>query len=110
MTLQRSRKPRRIVGHPDLAAGAHVFREGTLYISVAEAIYRQHQGEENVEVHFLSTEADTRALKDVKEMARRRWENDHLPDGWAHPKDIPDTDDTTPPDEFKTTRHHFSVD
>ena len=54
---QRSAKPRRIIGHPELAMGATVRKDDTLYVSISEAIYRQHQGED-VELHFTSTSED----------------------------------------------------
>ncbi|GAB4461834.1 MAG: hypothetical protein OHK0029_27720 [Armatimonadaceae bacterium] len=73
-----------MIGHPDLASGASVQRGETLYVSVAEAIYREGRGEE-VEVHLIPTPEDDEALADLRSRARHRWENDRLPDGWTRP-------------------------
>ena len=59
-------------------------RGDTLYVSVAEAIYRESRGEE-VEVHLAPTPEDGEALSDLRARARHRWENDRLPDGWTRP-------------------------
>jgi hypothetical protein len=72
------------VGHPDLASGASVQRGDTLYVSVAEAIYRESRGEE-VELHLTPTDEDGEALADLRARARHRWESDRLPDGWTRP-------------------------
>jgi hypothetical protein len=73
-----------VIGHPDLASGASVQRGETLYVSVAEAVYRESRGEE-VEVHLLPTPEDNEALADLRSRARHRWESDRLPDGWTRP-------------------------
>jgi hypothetical protein len=80
----RRREPTRIVGHPDLASGASVQRGETLYVSIAEAVYKESRGD-TVELHFTPTEEDNEALKDLRVRARNRWENDRLPDGWTRP-------------------------
>jgi len=80
----RQKEPTRIVGHPDLASGASVQRGDTLYVSVAEAIYRESRGEE-VELHLTPTDEDGEALSDLRARARHRWESDRLPDGWTRP-------------------------
>ncbi len=80
----RQKEPTRVIGHPDLASGASVQRGETLYVSVAEAIYREGRGE-TVEVHLTPTEEDANALGDLRIRARQRWDNDHLPDGWTRP-------------------------
>jgi hypothetical protein len=80
----RQKEPTRIIGHPDLASGASVQRGDTLYVSVAEAVYRESRGE-NVEIHLHPTEEDEVALADLRARARHRWENDRLPDGWTRP-------------------------
>jgi hypothetical protein len=80
----RQKEPTRVIGHPDLASGASVQRGETLYVSVAEAIYRESRGEE-VEVHLTPTPEDNDALGDLRTRARQRWENDRLPDGWTRP-------------------------
>ena len=80
----RRREPTRIIGHPDLASGASVQRGDTLYVSIAEAVYKESRGEQ-VELHFTPTEEDHDALKDLRSRARSRWENDRLPDGWTQP-------------------------
>lgn len=80
----RHKEPTRIIGHPDLASGASVQRGEALYVSVAEAIYRESQGDE-VEVHLIPTPEDAEALADLRVRARHRWENDRLPDGWTRP-------------------------
>lgn len=77
-------EPTRIIGHPDLASGASVQRGDALYVSVAEAIYRESRGED-VEIHLIPTEEDGQALSDLRLRARQRWENDRLPDGWTRP-------------------------
>ena len=80
----RKKEPAHIVGHPDLASGASVQRGDTLYVSIAEAVYRESRGEE-VELHFFPTPEDEEALGDLRIRARNRWENDRLPDGWTRP-------------------------
>lgn len=85
MNSTRQKEPTKVVGHPDLASGASVQRGDTLYVSVAEAVYRESRGEENVEVHLTPTEEDAEALSDLRARARHRWENDRLPDGWTRP-------------------------
>jgi hypothetical protein len=80
----RQKEPTRVIGHPDLASGASVQRGETLYVSVAEAIYRESRGED-VEVHLIPTPEDNEALADLRTRARQRWENDRLPDGWTRP-------------------------
>ena len=80
----RQKEPTRIIGHPDLASGASVQRGETLYVSVAEAVYRESRGEE-VEVHLTPTPEDNEALADLRSRARHRWESDRLPDGWTRP-------------------------
>lgn len=96
----RHKEPSRIVGHPDLASGASVQRGDTLYVSVAEAIYRETRGEE-VEVHLTPTPEDAEALGDLRTRARHRWESDRLPDGWTRP--LP------PPQERPTPSKEQSV-
>jgi hypothetical protein len=54
MSGSRHKEPTRVIGHPDLASGASVQRGDTLYVSVAEAIYRESRGE-YVEVHLTPT-------------------------------------------------------
>jgi hypothetical protein len=80
----RQKEPTRVIGHPDLASGASVQRGDTLFVSVAEAIYRESRGEE-VEIHLIPTSEDNEALSDLRARARQRWENDRLPDGWTRP-------------------------
>ena len=80
----RQKEPTCVIGHPDLASGASVQRGDALYVSVAEAIYRESRGEE-VEIHLSPTDADAEALADLRSRARHRWENDRLPDGWTRP-------------------------
>lgn len=86
ITISASRRsePSRVIGHPDLASGSSVRQGDTLYVSIAEAVYRQTRGEE-AEVHFASTAEDDAALAGFRARARRRWESDHLPDGWTRP-------------------------
>jgi hypothetical protein len=84
---QRPTKPRRIIGHPELAMGATVRKDDTLYVSISEAIYRQHQGEE-VELHFTSTSDDDRTLSFTKQQVWKQWDEDTLPDGWTRPRSI----------------------
>lgn len=80
----RQKEPTRVIGHPDLASGASVQRGETLYVSVAEAVYRETRGEE-VDIHLTPTEEDCEALSDLRVRARHRWESDRLPDGWTRP-------------------------
>ncbi|MES2460004.1 MAG: hypothetical protein V4671_05420 [Armatimonadota bacterium] len=80
----RQKEPTRVIGHPDLASGASVQRGETLYVSVAEAVYRESRGEE-VDIHLTPTEEDREALSDLRVRARQRWESDRLPDGWTRP-------------------------
>lgn len=80
----RQKEPSRIIGHPDLASGASVQRGDTLYVSVAEAVYREMRGEE-VDIHLTPTAEDNEALADLRVRARHRWETDRLPDGWTRP-------------------------
>ena len=77
-------EPRRVVGHPDLASGATVRYRDTLYVSVAEAIYKEQQGEA-VEIHMTATLEDEEALSGFRARVRHRWETDRLPDGWTSP-------------------------
>lgn len=93
MSSSRRREPTRVIGHPDLASGASVQRGDTLYVSIAEAVYRESRGEV-VELHFAPTEDDAEALKDLRVRARSRWENDRLPDGWTRPLPPPPTPKT----------------
>lgn len=81
----RPAKPRRIIGHPELATGATVRKDDTLYISISEAIYRQRQGED-VELHFTPTIEDDKTLAYTKEQVWKQWEDDTLPDGWTRPR------------------------
>jgi len=80
----RQKEPTRVIGHPDLASGASVQRGETLYVSVAEAIYRESRGED-VELHLAPTDEDKEALSDLRARARHRWDSDRLPDGWTRP-------------------------
>lgn len=88
VSSSRKREPARTIGHPDLASGASVQRGDLLYVSIAEAVYRESRGE-TVELHFESTEEDNEALRDLRVRARNRWENDRLPDGWTRPLPLP---------------------
>jgi hypothetical protein len=67
--------------------GATVRRDDTLYVSISEAIYRQHQGEE-VELHFTSTSDDDRTLSYTKQQVWKQWDEDTLPDGWTRPRSV----------------------
>ena len=87
-TNSRQKEPSRVIGHPDLASGASVQRGETLYVSVAEAIYRESRGEE-VEIHLTPSGEDAEALSDLRTRARNRWDNDRLPDGWTRPLAAP---------------------
>jgi len=78
----RPSRPRRVIGHPELASGARVRKDDTLYVSMSEAIYRQNQGED-VEMHFASTPDDDKTLAYTKEQVWKQWDNDRLPDGWT---------------------------
>ena len=80
----RQKEPARVIGHPDLASGASVQRGDTLYVSVAEAIYRETRGEA-IEIHLTPTPEDNEALSDLRQRARHRWDSDRLPDGWTRP-------------------------
>lgn len=111
----RQKEPTRVIGHPDLASGASVQRGETLYVSVAEAIYREGRGE-IVEVHLTPTDEDASALGDLRVRARQRWDNDHLPDGWTRPLPPPPSptkdesigaDDL--PDELRALADRFRV-
>lgn len=84
VTNSRQKEPTRVIGHPDLASGASVQRGDALYVSVAEAIYRETRGED-VEIHLTPTPEDAEALADLRVRARHRWETDRLPDGWTRP-------------------------
>ncbi len=88
MSTTRKKEPTRVVGHPDLASGASVQRGDVLYVSIAEAVYRESRGEE-IELHFVPTPEDEEALRDLRVRARNRWENDRLPDGWTRPLPTP---------------------
>jgi hypothetical protein len=81
----RPSRPRRVIGHPELANGARVQKDDTLYVSLSEAIYRQNQGED-VEMHFASTPDDDKTLAYTKEQVWKQWDNDRLPDGWTRPR------------------------
>jgi hypothetical protein len=94
MSTTRKKEPTRVVGHPDLASGASVQRGDVLYVSIAEAVYRESRGEE-VELHFVPTPDDEEALRDLRVRARNRWENDRLPDGWTRPLPTPTPKSTT---------------
>ncbi len=86
--LSRSTEKPRIVGHPDLATQTRYRRGETLYVSISEALWLESQGED-VELHFQPEPEDQDALAEVKQKVRRRWENDHLPDGWSRRTDHP---------------------
>ena len=115
VSSSRKREPNRIIGHPDLASGASVQRGETLYVSIAEAVYRESRGEE-VELHFTSSDEDNEALRELRARARSRWENDRLPDGWTHPNPPPPTPKTidsglpeelrAPLEEFRSRQRH----
>ena len=94
VSSSRKREPARTIGHPDLASGASVQRGDVLYVSIAEAVYRESRGEA-VELHFESTQEDNDALRELRLRARNRWENDRLPDGWTRPLPPPPTPKTT---------------
>ncbi len=85
-----------MIGHPELASGTSVRQGESLYVSIAEAIYRQGQGEE-VEIHFAPSAEDDQALAGFRARARRRWEGDRLPDGWTRPLPPPAPKDEAPP-------------
>lgn len=91
----RQKEPTRVIGHPDLASGASVQRGEVLYVSVAEAIYRETRGED-VELHLVPTDEDNEALLDLRARARHRWESDRLPDGWTRPLPANPTPTPTP--------------
>lgn len=104
----RPAKPRRVIGHPELATGATVRKDDTLYISISEAIYRQRQGED-VELHFTPTDEDETTLAYTKEQVWKQWEADNLPDGWtrrrsaqSHPRKL----DVTPQSESDVSSAH----
>jgi hypothetical protein len=105
VSSSRKREPARTIGHPDLASGASVQRGDVLYVSIAEAVYRESRGEA-VELHFESTDEDNEALRELRVRARNRWENDRLPDGWTRPLPLPPpTPKTTElPDELGALR------
>jgi hypothetical protein len=84
MAATQRREPKQIIGHPELASGAHFYHGDILYVSIAEAIYREQQGE-TVEIVFCPTDDQIRALDDLRAQAHRRWANDRLPDGWTRP-------------------------
>jgi len=84
ISASRQGEPKRVIGHPELASGTSVRHRDTLYVSVSEAVYRESQGED-VEIHLHPTPQDDEALAGVRLRARRRWEGDHLPDGWTRP-------------------------
>ncbi|WP_309710989.1 hypothetical protein [Armatimonas sp.] len=88
VSSSRKKEPGRTIGHPDLASGASVQRGDVLYVSIAEAVYRESRGE-TVELHFESTDEDNEALRELRVRARNRWENDRLPDGWTRPLPLP---------------------
>lgn len=95
LSSTRQKEPTRVIGHPDLASGASVQRGETLYVSVAEAVYRESRGE-NVEIHLTPTDDDVSALADLRVRARQRWENDRLPDGWTRPLPPPPSEEDKP--------------
>jgi hypothetical protein len=84
MAAPQRREPKYIIGHPELAAGAHFYHGETLYLSIAEAIYREKQGEV-VTIVFEPTQEQIHVLDDLRAQAHRRWANDRLPDGWTRP-------------------------
>lgn len=90
---QNKSEQTRVIGHPDLAAGTSVRHGATLYVSVAEAVYRESQGED-VELHLTPTPEDDEALAGFRARTRRRWEGDRLPDGWTRPLPPPRPKDT----------------
>ena len=102
----RQKEPTRVVGHPDLASGASVQRGEILYVSVAEAIYRETRGED-VEVHLTPTPEDAEALSDLRTRARNRWENDRLPDGWTRPLPPRPTVEIMPSPKEKAVTDHL---
>ena len=67
--------------------GATVRKDDTLYVSISEAIYRQHRGED-VELHFTSTSEDDNTLACTKEQVWKQWDNDTLSDGWTRPRSV----------------------
>ena len=84
MPVTQRKKPKFIIGHPELASGAHFYQGDILYLSVAEAIYREQQGE-IIEIVLHPTDEQTHALDELRAQAHRRWANDRLPDGWTRP-------------------------
>jgi hypothetical protein len=95
ISASRRSEPARVIGHPDLASGTSVRQGDSLYVSVAEAIYRQGQGEE-VEIHLTPDPEDKEALAGFRARARRRWESDRLPDGWTRPLPPPSPKEEAP--------------
>ncbi len=67
--------------------GATVRKDDTLYVSISEAIYRQHHGED-VELHFTSTSEDDNTLACTKEQVWKQWDNDTLSVGWTRPRSV----------------------
>lgn len=61
----------RIIGHPDLGPKDRVQSGDTLYVSVAEAIYRERRGEV-VELHLTPTPEDEEAVAELRQRARSR--------------------------------------
>ncbi|MFM7189039.1 MAG: hypothetical protein ACKO14_14625 [Armatimonadota bacterium] len=100
----RQAKPRRIIGHPELATGATVRKDDTLYISISEAIYRQRQGED-VELHFTPTIEDEKTLAYTKEQVWKQWDADTLPDGWTRPRSA-----ESPPQKRNTSADTLDAD
>lgn len=112
ISAARRSEPTQVIGHSDLASGASVQHGDTLYVSVAEAIYRQSRGED-VDIHLTSTPADEEALSGFRARARRRWESDRLPDGWTRPlpppspKDEPQRDLEEFPEDLRALAAQF---
>ena len=84
MGITGQKEPARVIGHPDLASGVRVKRGDTLYVSVAEAIYRETQGKA-VEIRLPASALDDEALSELRQRARHRWDSDRLPDDWTRP-------------------------
>lgn len=79
----RERYYQKVIGQWDIGSGVSYLRGDVLYASIPEALERKRDGQ-NVEIHWVSSEADDRALAQLRAYYKWEKESDQLSelDGW----------------------------